>query len=335
MTSAPRWTAPALPSCLALLAACSGAGSSAGRTDAGSAAAPYLGQPRPGATPVPFAPGLVGTDAIELNSVFTPDGGEFFFTRVVNEVFTIFHSVRGAGGWSAPRPLPVYPDGDRALAVDMAVSPDGTELFFLGEYPHAHASAAPGYDLWLSRRVDGAWTTAEVVPPPVRTAADEIYATVVADGSLYFSSNRHDTSGPSDLYRAQRLPGGRFAEPVRVGPPLTHPSGVGDTYVAPDESLLVLSSRRAPGHGNGDLFVSFRRPDGSWSEPANLGATINTAAHEFCPMMSPDGQYLFFSRRYGDTWETTTDGDVFWVEAGVLERLSPADSWGPRADGAR
>ena len=43
----------------------------------------YLGQQPPGETPEPFAPGIVNTDAIELNGVFSPDGREFFFTRVI------------------------------------------------------------------------------------------------------------------------------------------------------------------------------------------------------------------------------------------------------------
>jgi hypothetical protein len=38
-------------------------------------------------------------------------------------------------------------------------------------------------------------------------------------------------------------------------------------------------------------------------------------------MMTPDGKYLFFSRRWGATWEETTAGDVFWVDARVLDRF--------------
>ena len=38
-------------------------------------------------------------------------------------------------------------------------------------------------------------------------------------------------------------------------------------------------------------------------------------------MVTPDGKYLFFSRRWGATWETTTAGDVFWVDAKVLDQL--------------
>ena len=109
-----------------------------------------------------------------------------------------------------------------------------------------------------------------------------------------------------------------------MSPPIANAEfGTGDTYVAPDESFLVFSSRRPPSQGNGDLFVSFRQKDGTWGTPASLGDAINTPDHEFCPMMTPDGKYLFFSRRVGATWESTTAGDVYWVDAKVLEPFRP------------
>lgn len=281
---------------------------------------PYFGQPTPGTKPERFAPGVVSTDAIELNGVFTPDGREFFFTRLIDGVDTMHHSMLENGTWSNPRPLLVFPGRARAVAVDMSVSPDGRELYFLGQYPHDDAPEKPGYDLWVSRRVDGTWATAHVVPTPVSTSAEELYPVVVADGSLYFSSNRAGL-GRSDVYRAQRLADGRFAEPIKVAPPVNSEFGTGDTFVAPDESYVITSSRRPGGFGNGDLFVSFRTRDGSWGKPVNLGQDINTDQHEFCPMVTPDGKFLFFSRRWGATWEETTAGDVFWVDAKILEPL--------------
>jgi hypothetical protein len=217
----------------------------------------------------------------------------------------------------------VFPNGDKATAVDMAVSPDGTALYFLGEYPHEHATGKPGPDIWVSRRVNGELTTAQVVPPPVSTGSSEVYPVVVADGSLYFSSNRPGSLGGGDVYRAQRLPDGRFAEPVNVGPPISSESQDGDTFVAPDESYMILTSRRAGTLGQADLYVSFRKKDGTWTEPVNLGPTINTDTIEYCPMVTPDGKYLFFSRRIGATWEETTGGDVYWVDAKVIEQFRP------------
>lgn len=282
---------------------------------------PYLGQSPPGTTPERFAPGVVSTDAIELNGVFTPDGREFFFTRIVDRVDTIHRSTFAGGAWSRPAPLILFPDAAKAVAVDMSVSRDGHELYFLGEHPHEHAREKPGPDIWVSRRVDGAWSTATVVPPPVSTPHSEIYPVVVGDGSLYFTSDRPGGLGRSDVYRAQRQPDGTFAEPVNLGPPINTEHSEGDTFVAPDEAYLIVASSRPGGFGQSDLHVSFRQPDGSWGELVNLGETINSDQTDYCPMVTPDGKYLFYSRRWGATWAETTAGDVLWVDARVLEQF--------------
>ena len=310
----------ALIACVLALMACGG-GAKEKRTATGALPdPPYLGQTRPGMTPEQFAPGIVSTDSIELNGVFTPDGREFFFTRLIDGVDTMHHSVFENGKWSAPEPLLVFPNQAKAVAVDMAVSPGGRSLFFLGQYPREEK---PGSDIWVSHRSDEAWSTARKVPLPISTPAEEIYPVLVADRSLYFASNREDGKH-YHLYRAQKKGDGSFDVPVKVGPPVADDEfGIGDTFVAPDESYLVFSSRRPPGHGNGDLFVSFRQKDGTWGKPANLGDAINTGDHEFCPMVTPDGKYLFFSRRVGATWETTTAGDVYWVDAKVLDGFRP------------
>jgi hypothetical protein len=283
---------------------------------------PYMGQPAPGLTPVLFAPGVVNTDAVELNGVFTPDMREFFFARGIDGGRpTIFHSQIADGRWSAPRELRLYPGQARALAVDMAVSADGNELFFLGDYQPPGSSSPANPDIWRSRRVDGAWTTAEIVPAPVSTAASEVYPTVVGDGSLYFTSNRPGGPGRSNVYRAQRLPNGNFAAPMLIPPPVNNEFDVGDPFVPADERFMIFVSRRPPSLGNGDLFISFRRTDGGWGEPVHLGDTVNTDQTDFCPFVTPDGKYFFFSRRHLSKEGTVTAGEIYWMDATFLERF--------------
>lgn len=133
------------------------AGSAAGTAPMAS---PYFGQPPPGLTPERFAPGVVSTDAVELNGVFSPDLTEFFFARLVDGVQTMHHAVlREDGTWSDPRPLLLFPGGTRAVADDMAVSPDGERLYFLGRHPHPGDPEGRSTDIWVSRRVDGACRT--------------------------------------------------------------------------------------------------------------------------------------------------------------------------------
>src|SRR5688500_13504565 len=198
-----------------------GGGFASGRAPIQSADPPsrYFGQKPPGLTPERFAPGVVSTSAIEINGVFTPDFREFVFSRRLDGVFTLFRSTLEGSKWSAPQPLRLFPGGMAGVAVDMAISPDGQEMFFLGRYKPGVAPNEGPFDIWVSRKKNGAWTTAETVPAPVSTDAWESYPTVVADGSLYFVSNRPGGVGRSDIYRAPRLPDGRFGEPVNIGRP--------------------------------------------------------------------------------------------------------------------
>ena len=286
----------------------------------------YLGQQPPRETPEPFAPGIVNTDAIELNGVVSPDGREFFFTRVIDDVFIMHRCLLGEdGGWSDPEPIYAYPDRAPGLAVDMAYSPDGSRLYFLGRYSEDLKAEETNSDLFvIERQGNGGWSLASALAAPVNTPDyRESYPSVVADGSLYFSSDRPGGQGKDDIWHAQRLADGSFGEPVNLGPPVNSEHHEGDTYVAPDESWLVVTSRRPGGIGGGDLYVSFRQGDGAWGEPQLLPPTINSDLLDYCPMGTPDGRYLFFSRRTGDSWDEADAGDVFWVDAAVIEKMRP------------
>jgi len=85
-----------------------------------------------------------------------------------------------------------------------------------------------------------------------------------------------------------------------------------DPFVAPDESYLVFTSVNRPGgYGSGDMYISFRKEDGTWTEAKNLGKLFNTSGYDFCPIVSPDGEYFFFTQR----------GDIYWVKVEAIETM--------------
>lgn len=298
----------------------------------------YLGQTPPGATSELFAPGIVSTTAVELNSVFSPNGREFFFTRLIDGPeetgeypgktrLILHHIVYENGAWNEARPLRLFPDAPHTWAADMSVSPDGQFLYFMGPHPMKGDDERSDLNLWVSRRTDNGWSTAEPLPDPVNSEADEIYSSVVADGSLYFTSNRPGeyAEGYFQIYHAQRLIDGSFAEPVNAE--VDQSQDFGDTFMAPDESYLIFSARRSDSMGKGDLYVSFRASEGNWGKPINLGGDVNSDIHDYCPMVSPDGKFLFFSRMKSDPpgsgWPNVIEGSVYWVDMEVLHRLKP------------
>lgn len=61
-----------------------------------------------------------------------------------------------------------------------------------------------------------------------------------------------------------------------------------------DGTALYVSTIKGPGVGGYDLWVSEWR--GAWANPVNLGAPINSRAHEACPSLTPDGKTMYFMR---------------------------------------
>ncbi len=57
---------------------------------------------------------------------------------------------------------------------------------------------------------------------------------------------------------------------------------------------LVFSSDMSNGFGNSDLYMSVRT-EGQWSEPVNLGESVNTTGNEMFPTFGPGGLLLFSS----------------------------------------
>jgi len=63
-----------------------------------------------------------------------------------------------------------------------------------------------------------------------------------------------------------------------------------------DGQTLLLYFGESKGSTDNDIFVSVLLPDGSWSEPKNLGKTINRAGYdELTPYLAADGVTLYFS----------------------------------------
>lgn len=78
-----------------------------------------------------------------------------------------------------------------------------------------------------------------------------------------------------------------------------------DFYVAKDETYIIFPEIIS---GAGDLFVSFKITDSTWTNPHDLGSTINTSDWEYGVYVSPDNKYLFFSR----SGQTTTN--IYWAK---------------------
>jgi len=115
-------------------------------------------------------------------------------------------------------------------------------------------------------------------------------------GRVYCSSNRNNRGdlniweGDSHGDKLTMLP-----EPVNTIKAEMEPS------VTRDGKYLFFASNRASlkdaGNIHIDIYVTQRKPDGSWSEPEDLGPNINIGRYNLTPSISPDGRFLFFASK--------------------------------------
>ena len=105
-----------------------------------------------------------------------------------------------------------------------------------------------------------------------------------SDGlSLYFTSNRPGGSGALDLWVARReSPDGAWGAPVNI---TSVNSAFNDAApnLSRDGHYLIFTSNRPGGHGDNDLWASWRanpNDDFGWQEPVNLGDVLNSAAFD-------------------------------------------------------
>jgi Tol biopolymer transport system component len=299
---------------------------------------PYLGQKPPGTTPELFAPGVVSSCLDELNSVFSPDGQEFYFCVRNMGASSLFVMKCAQGVWGRPEPLPfagLYND------IDVSLSPDGQQLFFCSNRPVAGGgSPKEDHDIWMCARIGDSWGPPEYLGEAVNSPREDFYPVVTKSKTLYFNSQRAGP-GTNDIYMC-RWVDGKYAPAEKLGPEINSDAREFDAFVAPDESFIVFASERPGDDPFGDLYISFKTSEGAWVPAVNMGKGINGRGPEFGAFLSPDGKYLFFTRQtapriarptnrpldYEDYIKMHNDTDngstnIWWVDARIIEALRP------------
>lgn len=65
--------------------------------------------------------------------------------------------------------------------------------------------------------------------------------------------------------------------------------------VTPDGQQMYFASDRTGGYGKRDIYRIVKLPNGEWSDPINLGPTINTADDEDSPFIAIDNKTLYYA----------------------------------------
>jgi hypothetical protein len=272
----------------------------------------YLGQTPPGDTPVVFARGIISTEYQNHGvPAFSPAGDEVFWQinkqdKKNNWLISTMTVRRVGNGWTQPEVTP-YGSGP-------VFSPDGKQLYF--------GSKEEGADPYYIEKQENIWGEPKYISiisryPEIKFAYN---LAITKSGTLYFLGMAPGQGlwNNYGIYRSELI-NGQYTKPELLPSVINKRDDILNwtPFISPDESYLLYCSRRMkPADDYGDLYICFRKADGTWTERINLGETINTETTERFPSVSPDGKYLFFTR-----WTPDYDEDVFWVSAGIIEKL--------------
>jgi len=249
----------------------------------------YMGQKLPDSIPEIFAPGIISVeDRYEYGLAISPDGNEIFFTAS-SPGLGLMVTRQINGKWTEPKAANLR--GNNSWEFEAFYTVDGQKVYF---------SSHPGdlkSRLWFAEKDSTGWNEAKLLDSPINSK-DVFWATFTSDFTMYYTNIKE-----AKIYKS-KLENGMYQNIMDVGfSSAAHP------FVSPDESYMLFNSK-------GDIYISYHQDNDKWSDPILLNDKINTSFLETCPSLSPDGEYIFFSR-YNDI---ENKSDIYWVRSNIIKK---------------
>jgi len=210
------------------------------------------------------------------------------------------------------------------------LSPDGKTLYFSRKnHPENVGGAEDKEDIWYSELDEnGKWTLAKNMGSQFNNAypnfANTISTTPDGKSVIMVLGNKYVKDGKKSLAGVSISSniGGKWTNPVNLNIKNDYNySNKANYFLTNNRQSLLMSVQREDSRGDRDLYITFMQEDSVWTEPLNLGSTINTAAEESGPFLALDDKTLYFSskgfsgfggsdvyvsKRLDDTWTNWT-----------------------------
>ena len=169
-------------------------------------------------------------------------------------------------------------------------------------------------DLYYIEKTDAGWSTP--MDFELNGPSCEWHISFTKDNTAYFGSERDGSRLKADIFYS-KPENGKYIEVIKLPSTINTEYNDCDPLIAPDESFLIFHSDRPGGFGDHDLYIAFHKGENDWTDPVNMGENINTSGWEMGPSLSPDGKYLFFTRR--KSWDTEEPSKIYWVDIKIIE----------------
>lgn len=282
-----------------------------------------------------YSPGNISTHMSERDAALSDNGKMFFFSlQLTRQHSAICYATKMNNKWIRPR---VAEFSGKYMDIEPVFHPDG-RLFFCSNRPLPNEETASDYNIWfVSHNNDGSWSDPQALDTIVNSEANEFYPSFTNNGDIYYTCSKLGGKGAEDLWTS-KFENGNFQKAINLGDSINTANFEYNAFIHPNGNYLMFTSHGwGEGMGGGDLYISFRKDDGTWATPKNMGTKVNTSAFEFCPSLSPDGKTLFFTRRNtpvpeGDKWSyfeimssfnslENGQGNIYSIDSDFIECL--------------
>jgi Tol biopolymer transport system component len=137
------------------------------------------------------------------------------------------------------------------------------------------------------------WGNPVRLPEPINSAKDEFYPSIAKSGNIYFTTELTETKKEDIVVCYYR--NGIYSKPEALSDSVNSTNAEFNAFVDPDERYIIYSSYGRKDNGGGDLYISYKNKNGEWGTARNLQPPINSSGIDYCPYVSPDGKYFFFT----------------------------------------
>ncbi|MFC1726133.1 hypothetical protein ACFL4T_10940, partial [candidate division KSB1 bacterium] len=263
---------------------------------------PYLGQTPPGTSPVKFAEGIISTGR-DWGITFSPDGKECFFTRNTGRP-SILTCKEENGKWTRPAAASFSAPYNE---IEPHITTDGNILYYGSERPLPGTSSTSLHQ-WYVEKTGSGWSESGTMDAPLKDIF-MMYPSVADNGNMYFTAS--DDPAADQWISVSRLVNASYQEPEKLSDNINDKNFPAHPFIAADESYIIFDVVPGSNVGIRELFISFKNQDGTWGIPVSLHDRLDVGTETACPFVTRDGLYLFFEH----------DGDIYWVNAGIIDTL--------------
>jgi hypothetical protein len=149
-------------------------------------------------------------------------------------------------------------------------------------------------DIYVSRKTGEEWSKPERLSDAISTSTYDAAVALAYNGQTLYIYKGLLNGG--DIYES-KLESSTWTAPrtMRI---INTPYHESSACLSPDgKTIFVVSDHPQKTLGGHDIFISKMKEDQTWTEPENMGSTINTPYDEEGVFIADDGQTLYFSSK--------------------------------------